>query len=216
MPRTHRYNATEQKIVDLADRVIANPAASPSELTAAMRSLERVIAKAERRTKNRPPAADPVDVLVRELEGQPKAAVQPEPADPIQAVQDIADGKKPAAVPVPDPEPVCRLCGAVGPWNTRWPIGDPNGKLLCTVCFGELCAIAARGTPAEPPPNDWAKDFAASRNLYSSDYQKSVEIWQQQARDNADCKEQEAREHAAAEAEYHKARTRWIQNGGRL
>jgi hypothetical protein len=223
MPRTHRFNATEQKIVDLADRVIANPTATPAELTAAMRSLERVVAKAARRTKNRTPAADPVDTLVQQLEAKPAQPAEPAPADPLEAVQAIADG----AVPQPTiPEPAmafCRFCDATGHWNTWYPTDEtaPKRVLLCPTCFGKMVSMdmaaaqAEARARAETPP-DWAADFAGQRNMYSSDWQKSQAIWAEQDRENFDRAALERQDRERAEGQYHAARAGFLSRGGKL
>jgi hypothetical protein len=79
-----------------------------------------------------------------------------------------------------------------------------------------MCSIAAKGTPEPPPPSDWAADFNGQRNTYSSDYQKSVEIWQEQDRQRADQQDLDHAERERAEAAYNRARADWLANGGKL
>jgi hypothetical protein len=230
MPSPIRIRSKEEKrLTETAHALLDDPNTSTADKFKAMGYLERAIRLAEKRRIRReaePAPPEPtVDELVTALEAKPAPAAEPAPApaNPLQPAQDIADGKNPTAVPVPDPEPVCRLCDAVGQWNTFYPLDEtaPKRILLCPTCFGKMVSMDMSAAQAEAraraeQPVDWAADFSGQRNAYSSDYQKSHAIWAEQDRQNADRQDQERIERERLEGQYHAARARWIQDGGRL
>jgi hypothetical protein len=186
-----------------------------------------------------PQAEQSVDDLVTELEKGQKHPPQPIAAQELTELEKAGKASEPIAPVVAPSEPAkasevtqtvpapatafCAFCDATGKWNTRYPLDEtaPKRVLLCPTCFGKMVSmdmLAAQSEArarAETPP-DWAGEFAAKRNLFSSDFEKSRALWAEQDRDAADQREQEAREHAQAEAQYNRTRADWIANGGRL
>jgi hypothetical protein len=157
----YRYTKDEKRHLAAANRVIDNPAASPVEINKALRHVQRIQEAAEARafdlaiTQDEP---DPtVDDLVAALEKAPPVAAVPIPASPLQAAQDIADGKKPAAVPVPEP-PVrtCQMSGCELAGQETW-----DGRTLCPAHFASEAGRFASETAAQ----DRARRTAMYRNV---------------------------------------------------
>lgn len=243
MPSPIRIRSKEEKrLTETAHALLDDPNTTTADKFKAMGFLERAIRLAEKRRARRgspepaaelEPADPTVDELVSQLEARkpPLQPIEPEglkngqngfiPIEPAVGPTDTAKALEVTQEPQGPPVASCAFCFATGSWNTRFPVGQADGILLCPSCFSKMCASDMRQTAAAAraraeQPTDWAEDFAAQRNVVSSDFEKSRAIWAEQDRENADRQERETREHAQAEAQYHAARTRWIQDGGRL
>jgi len=231
-----RYTRDERLRKTTAEAVLSDPAATPADRMGAVRSLERLELAAQRRAGRpkpvppSPPAEPTVDDLVSQLEAQ-KQPLQPiETKGPENASTALnvvlappSDEKALEVTQEPQGPPVasCAFCFATGPWNTRFPVGQADGILLCPSCFSKMCASDMRQTAAAARaraerPTDWAEDFATQRNVCSSDFEKSRALWAEQDREAADQADIDRAERARAEAQYNAARARWIQDGGRL
>jgi len=234
-----RYTKDEKRHLAAANRVIDDPTAPPAEVNRALRHIQRIQEAAEGRALDRaidqPPATEPtVDQLVSDLENAEKRPFQPiENTEvknaknafvPLEAILAPSEPAKALGITQTAPGPTtafCAFCSAAGPWNTRYPVGQEDGLLLCPACFSKMCAAdmrnaSAAARAAAETPQDWAEPFTAQRHMYTSDFERSRAIWAEQDRENADRQEQERIERERAEAAYHSARARWIQDGGRL
>lgn len=233
-----RYTKAERLRKSAAETVLSDPAATSADRMAAVRTLERLESAARRRQEDQPaqPPAETVDDLVSALEKAEKRPFQTienkEPEKALTAVN--APGTTNAAAPVSeDPQIVpeastafCAFCSASGNWNTRWPIEDPNGVLLCPVCFAKMCSSTAMKSTAKAAHRSWLYEKGTDENTFdlsaahgssrTSDFARSVAIWETQAREDADRQEQELSERANLEAQLNRRRADWIQNGGKI
>lgn len=224
------YTRPERRLKTAWDRVLNDPSATPGQLALAARGLERLAAKAARRAKNRPPAPDPVEALVRQYEAE-KAPLQNQQHTDTANALNAAVGPPIAAkalevTQTPEtPQIDSQQVSAVQKcWNCDQP-GQPtwDSRFLCPTHFAEAAAQQAR--PRRVRQQSWLYEKGEDENTFdlsavhgepSSDYQKSVEIWRQQAVEESDRQERDRQERTRAEAAYHRSRADWIANGGRL
>jgi hypothetical protein len=234
----YRYTKDERRRLAAANRVLDNPTAPPAEVNKALRHIQRIQDAAEARAFDRavlPAESEPtVDELVSDLENAQKRPFQPVentevknaknafvPLEAIVAPSEPAEASEVTQTAQGPETAFCGFCSAVGPWNTRYPVGQVDGILLCSACFSKMCAAdmrnaSAAAKAAAEAPQDWAEPFAAQRHMYTSDFERSRAIWAEQDREATDRQEQERIERARAEAAYHSARADFISRGGRL
>jgi hypothetical protein len=239
-----RYSKPERLRKHTAEQVLKDPAATSADRMAAVRCLERLESAARRRAEERewnlpepaPPAEPTVDQLVSDLEKAEKCSSQlienkgPEnDQNAINGSGASTNAGKALEVTQTATEPknaFCGFCQSAGQWNTRYPIDEPNGVLLCPACFGKMISADALKTTAKAAarqswlyekgedPNTF--DLSAVHGTAGSDFQKSVLIWEQQAAQDA-----AERERLISEVERKQARDRadlaeFISRGGRL
>lgn len=240
------YTRPERQRKAIAERIIDNPDSKPAELLEALKILERLSTKAERRTRDRAeePADPTVDDLVSALEKGQKTEKQPlqhiaaqglngpEKAEktfvPIEAICGPTDTAKALEViqaiadgKTPLPAVLVPEVSALKCWNCDQS-GQPtwDDRILCPTHFASEAARNARqnaaASLARQQGDDWAVDFATQRQMNTSGFEKSRAIWAEQDRENADRRDQQAAERAEAEAQYNRARADYIQRGGRL
>lgn len=229
------------------ESILADAATSPKERLSALRALERIESAARRRAEEREsnlpepvPAPEPtVDQLVSDLEkaqNQPPQPIENKGAENDQTAVNAVTAPPVAAkaleatqTPESTPTAFCGFCSAAGTWNTRWPVEEPNGVLLCPTCFAKMCAADMRQTAAaslarQDPPRSWlygqgtdpnTNDISDLRGM-NRDYQNSVQIWQQQAREDADRQALEAAERSRLETDLNRRRAEYISRHGQL
>src|SRR5579872_6239265 len=199
----YRFNKKERGRLAALESILADTATGPKERLSALRAIERIEATARRRSGEREnlpepaPATEPtVDELVSVLEAQkqPVQLVEPQGltegkngqngSDSIGVDLRAADSSV-TPQPVPEaPTAFCGFCSTAGNWNTT-----SGGVILCPTCFAKVSATEARHNAAAAraraeQPADWAEDFAAQRNVRSSDFEKSRALWAEQDREN--------------------------------
>lgn len=251
-----RYTKDETRRIAAANRVIDNPAAIPGETLKALRELNRLETAAERRAADREefeflaPAEPSIDQLVIELEKDKKQPLQvidgqgvtkletdqlainaalapPIPAKASEVTPTVLEPLNDDSATSAPPDPAfCGFCQAAGPWNTRWPVEEPNGVLLCLSCFAKMCSAemlkaaqpaARRDVLAGRGEDPNAFDLATVHpNASRSDWERSAILWRQMDAEAAEKQAAERRERETAEAQFHSARADYLSRGGKL
>lgn len=229
----YRYTKDEKRQLAAANRVLDDPTAPPREVNKALQHIQRIQDAAEGRAFDlqpfEPTPKEPtIDQLVSDLEKAEKPTLtnqqltdHPSAENSVLAPPIATKALEVTQTLETAPVAFCAFCSTAGQWNTRFPVGQADGILLCPACFSKMCsadmlqtAAAARARAEQPA--DWAGQFVAQRNMVSSDFERSRAIWAEQDRAALDRQEQEARERARLEGQYNAARARWIQDGGKL
>jgi hypothetical protein len=247
-----RYNKSERLRKKAAEQLLADLAATRADKATALRTLDRLESAARRRS-DRPEPAPPappeptIDELVSAIEKaekQPSQVQQKKGTEkaPFATLTDAAPSTPsvtPEYLPTPesavidsqpaDPAPAdpqtafCAFCQAGGNWNTRHPVGQADGVLLCPPCFSKMCSADMRKATAQAAARSWlyetgtdpnTANLGAMRGGPSRDYENSVRIWEQQAADDTARQEQEARERAHLEAQYNRQEADRLSGGG--